>query len=257
MNIQNPTIDKIANLTANGWVKTTSGDGNLTVDTGVGPQGPQGTQGTQGPQGFQGFQGFQGDQGVQGAQGAKGDQGFQGTQGAQGNQGNQGPQGAQGDQGPANAGGWTSDATRTMTSLWPSLDEGGAYNKQYHSFHKKNYYVADAWSTIFTITVSIGGGQYGMMLCRLVACTGIEQNVGLGTRYVWWNLKEEGGSLATAVIAGWEAFYREAPRVQVAVSGSTFVVQVANQSNVAANGATGTLFMELTVCSPYTNATVS
>jgi len=51
VDIQNPNIDKLANLTADGWVKTSGGDGTLSVATGPGPVGPTGPDGPTGPTG--------------------------------------------------------------------------------------------------------------------------------------------------------------------------------------------------------------
>lgn len=108
---------KIANLSTNGYIKTSGGDGTLVVDTvGVfgptGPQGntgpigltgPQGETGLAGSTGPQGDTGFKGDTGPQGLTGQQGDTGLTGLTGPQGNTGLKGDTGPQGTTGPSGA----------------------------------------------------------------------------------------------------------------------------------------------------------
>jgi hypothetical protein len=105
MQIIGPTIEKIANLTSNGFVTTSGGDGTLGVQAGA--AGPQGPQGYQGDTGASGAQGAQGATGAQGSSGATGSQGSQGVQGTTGNAGSTGPQGNQGAQGATGSAGST------------------------------------------------------------------------------------------------------------------------------------------------------
>lgn len=83
-------ITKLANLTTNGFVKTSGGDGTLSIDA-TGPVGPTGPTGATGSTGATGPTGPTGPAGADGAAGATGATGPTGPTGATGATGATGP----------------------------------------------------------------------------------------------------------------------------------------------------------------------
>ena len=123
-----------------------SGNVQVSITAGSGPQGTQGTQGLQGTLGLQGTQGLQGTLGTQGLQGTLGLQGTDGSQGTQGLQGTDGLQGTLGLQGTQGVQGSGSQGT-TGTGIQGTTGLQGITGLQGTSGAGGNITVANADTT--------------------------------------------------------------------------------------------------------------